>query len=69
MRVTGVDVIWPSSIGPAPFFFVQVRTDEGLVGLGQAPDPRRTMPVVLEWAERPDIRVERTGNGATTFYR
>jgi len=52
MRVVGVDVIWPSSIGPAPFFFVQVRTDEGIVGLGQAPDPRRTMPVVLEWAER-----------------
>ena len=52
MRVIGVEVIWPSGIGPAPFFFVQVHTDEGLVGLGQAPDPRRTMPVVLEWAER-----------------
>jgi len=52
VRVTGVEVIWPSSIAPAPFFFVQVHTDEGIVGLGQAPDPRRTMPVVLEWAEK-----------------
>jgi galactonate dehydratase len=52
MRVTRVEVVWPSSIGPAPFFFVLVHTDAGLVGLGQTADPRRTIPVVLEWSER-----------------
>ena len=52
MKVTRVETLWPSSIVPAPFFFVQVYTDEGLVGLGQAPDPKRTIPAVEEWARR-----------------
>jgi len=52
MKVTRVETLWPSSIVPAPFFFVQVHTDEGLVGLGQAPDPKRTIPAVEEWARR-----------------
>ena len=52
MKVTRVDTLWPSSIEPAPFFFVEVHTDEGYVGLGQAPDPRRTIPAVEEWSRR-----------------
>jgi galactonate dehydratase len=52
MKVTAVETLWPSSIEPAPFFFVQVHTDEGIVGVGQAPDPRRTGPAVEEWSRR-----------------
>ena len=52
MKITRVETLWPSSIEPAPFFFVQVYTDEGFVGLGQAPDARRTIPSVEEWSRR-----------------
>ena len=52
MKITRFETLWPSSIEPAPFFFVQVYTDEGFVGLGQAPDARRTIPSVEEWARR-----------------
>jgi L-alanine-DL-glutamate epimerase-like enolase superfamily enzyme len=52
MQVTRVETLWPSSIEPASFFFVQVHTDEGYVGLGQAPDPQRTIPAVEEWSRR-----------------
>ncbi len=31
---------------------MQVHTDEGITGLGQCPDPRRTRPAVEEWARR-----------------
>jgi galactonate dehydratase len=52
MKITRVETLWPSSIEPAPFFFVQVYTDEGYVGLGQAPDARRTIPSVEDWSRR-----------------
>src|SRR5690349_3034759 len=49
MRITAVDTI---QLGQFPsFFFVEVHTDEGLVGLGQTADGRRTAPVVQEFAE------------------
>src|SRR5207248_8418753 len=49
MRITAVDTI---QLGQFPnFFFVEIHTDEGLVGLGQTADSRRTAPVVQEFAE------------------
>jgi L-alanine-DL-glutamate epimerase-like enolase superfamily enzyme len=52
MKITHVETLWPSAITPAPFFFVQVHTDSGIIGLGQAPDPQRTIPAVEEWSRR-----------------
>ena len=49
MRITAVDTI---QLGQFPnFFFVEIHTDEGLVGLGQTADSRRTAPVVQELGE------------------
>ena len=52
MKVTKVETLWPSAITTAPFFFVLVHTDEGITGVGQSPDPRRTIPAVEEWSRR-----------------
>lgn len=49
MMITAVDTI---QLARHPnFFFVEVHTDDGIVGLGQTADSRRTAPVVQEFAE------------------
>jgi galactonate dehydratase len=50
VRVTAIETIHLSGVYP-PFFFVQVHTDAGLVGLGQTADTR-TIPVVHDLAQR-----------------
>jgi galactonate dehydratase len=50
MLITAVDTL---QLAAHPnFFFVEIHTDDGLIGLGQTADSRRTAPVVQEFAER-----------------
>lgn len=50
MKVTAVETISLGEIGSRPFIFVQVHTDEGLIGLGQTADAR-TAPVLHDLAQ------------------
>jgi L-alanine-DL-glutamate epimerase-like enolase superfamily enzyme len=51
MKITSVETLIPDLGLPRPFVFVQVKTDEGLTGLGQTAD-LRTAGVIHDFAER-----------------
>jgi L-alanine-DL-glutamate epimerase-like enolase superfamily enzyme len=51
MRITAVETVVPDLGLSRPFFFVLVRTDEGITGLGQTAD-LRTVGVLHDLAER-----------------